>query len=329
VRSREEQRAFLAKRNRFFREEGAVLILTPGLRGDGGTLFATSGGTRDLKAPLPPPMAALTPEHYNRIFRLVERKLPVQVEIEVKARVLEETLDSFNVVAELPGGRKKDELVMLGAHLDSWHGATGATDNAAGCAVVLEAMRILKALGAPVDRTVRMALWGAEEQGFVGSRAYVKRHFADPATMVPTAAHARLSAYYNYDNGGGKIRGVYLQGNDMARPIFAAWLEPFRDLGAGTLAIRNTTGTDHIAFDAVGLPGFQFIQDPLEYSTRTHHSNMDVYDRIPPADLQQAAAILASFAYHTAMREGLLPRKPMPPPQREQGGPRSAPSGGQ
>jgi len=233
----------------------------------------------------------------------------------VRSRIIEEPADSFNVLADIPGGAKKGELVMLGAHLDSWHGGTGATDNASGSAVVMEAVRILKTLGFKMDRTVRMALWSAEEQGLLGSRAYVKEHFADRETMQLKAEHSRLSAYFNFDNGSGKIRGIYLQNNDMVRPIFEAWLKPFHDLGATTVAIRNTTGTDHLSFDAVGLPGFQFIQDPLEYHTRTHHSNMDLTDNTSRSDLMQGAAIMAAFVYHAATRPEMLPRKPLPKPQ--------------
>jgi hypothetical protein len=291
---------FRNKRNQYLRDEGAVAVLSAGTRGDGGTLFGTAGGSRDPKDPEPPPMAAIIPEHYNRIVRLLEKKTPVKLELEIAAAFHSDTLDSFNVIGELPGDSRKDEVVMLGAHFDSWHGGTGATDNAAGCAVMIEAMRILKSLDVKLPRTVRMALWGGEEQGLLGSKAYVKEHFADPETMVLGSAHSKLAAYFNYDNGTGKIRGVYLQGNDMARPIFESWMEPFKDLGMSTLTIRNTTGTDHLSFDAVGLPGFQFIQDPIEYETRTHHSNMDVYDHIQAADVQQAAAIVASFAYHAA-----------------------------
>jgi len=204
--------------------------------------------------------------------------------------------------------------VMLGGHLDSWHGATGATDNAAGCAVMMEVVRILKATGFQPRRTIRIALWSGEEQGLHGSRNYVKKHFADPAKMEPTAAHAKVSAYYNLDNGTGKIRGVYLQGNKEVAPVFAKWLEPFEDLGAKTLTINNTGGTDHLAFDAVGIPGFQFIQDEIEYDTRTHHTNMDTYDHLVPEDLKQAATIIASFVYHTAQRDQKLPRKEIPKP---------------
>jgi Zn-dependent M28 family amino/carboxypeptidase len=201
---------------------------------------------------------------------------------------------------------------MIGAHFDSWHGGTGATDNAAGSAVMMEVMRILKTLNLPMARTVRMGLWSGEEQGLFGSQAYVTQHFADRRDMKTRPEHAKFSGYFNVDNGTGKIRGVYLQGNDRMRPIFEEWFKPFADLGAGTITIRNTGGTDHTSFDAVGLPGFQFIQDPIEYDTRTHHSNMDVYDRIQAADLRQMAAIVASLVYNTATRADLLPRKPMP-----------------
>ncbi len=221
----------------------------------------------------------------------------------------------MNVVAEIPGGDKKDEIVMLGAHLDSWHGGTGATDNGAGSAVMIEAMRLLKTLNVKMDRTVRMGLWGGEEEGLLGSKAYVKEHFGDPETMKLTAQHAKLDGYFNVDNGSGKIRGIYLQGNDMCRPLFEQWFTAFKDMGAGAITIRDTGGTDHLSFDAVGLPGFQFIQDELEYSTRTHHSNMDLYDHASADDLKQAATIVASFVYLTANRPEMLPRKPLPPPK--------------
>jgi carboxypeptidase Q len=228
--------------------------------------------------------------------------------------------DSFNITAEIPGTNPNAGLVMVGGHFDSWTGGTGATDNAAGSAVAMEAVRILKALNLRMTRTVRIGLWTGEEQGILGSRAYVKEHFADPADMKPKPEHARLSAYYNVDNGTGKIRGIYLQDNDQLRPIFEAWLEPFRDLGASTLTIRNTGSTDHISFDSVGLPGFQFIQDPLDYGSRTHHSNMDLYDRLQANDLEQAAAIEAWFVYNTAARGEMLPRKEMPKPGAGRGG---------
>jgi hypothetical protein len=304
-----------ARRSQFLKEEGALLILTPGQRGSWGVIVATSAGSREIKDPLPLPTVAIAAEQYNRIYRLLDHKIPVRLEFNIEDRLIDEPTGSVNVIGEIPGGAKREEVVMLGAHLDSWTGGTGAADNAAGCAVMMEAVRILKALNLRMDRTVRVALWSAEEQGLLGSRAYVTEHFADRTTMALKPEHARLSGYFNVDNGSGKLRGVYLQGNDMIRPVFQAWLEPFRDMGATTLSIRNTTGTDHLSFDAVGLPGFQFIQDPLEYGTRTHHANEDVYERIQPGDLMQASAIVAWFAYNTATRPELLPRKPLPKPQ--------------
>jgi Zn-dependent M28 family amino/carboxypeptidase len=265
----------------------------------------------------------LTAEHYNRICRLMEHKIPVKLEFEIQAQFVDDRTDSVNVIGEIEGGRKRNEIVMVGAHLDSWQGGTGATDNAAGSAVMMEVMRILKALNLKMDRTVRLALWSGEEEGLLGSKAYVKEHFGDPETMKLGSEHARLSGYFNVDNGTGKLRGVYIQGNEMMRPVFESWFAPFRDLGAGTISIRNTSGTDHLSFDAVGLPGFQFIQDPIEYNSRTHHSNMDVYDRLQAGDLMQASAIVASFVYNTATREEMLPRKPLPkpqPPRRPEGG---------
>jgi len=312
---RERAQKFRNKLNQFLKDEGALVVLQYGANGDGGTVFAAAGGSRDVKDPVPPPMVAVTPEHYNRIVRLLQHDIPVKLEFDIRARFIDTPTGSFNVIGEIEGGRKKDEIVMLGAHLDSWHGGTGATDNGAGSSVAMEVVRILKALDMKMDRTVRIALWGGEEEGLLGSKAYVKEHFADPEVMKPTSEHAKVAGYFNLDNGTGEIRGVYLQGNDMVRPIFEAWLAPFKDLGATTLTIRNTGGTDHLSFDAVGLPGFQFIQDPMEYSTRTHHSNMDVYDHIQAGDLMQASAIMASFVYDTANRGEMLPRKPLPKPQ--------------
>jgi hypothetical protein len=312
--------------NRFLADEGvAVVVRIGGGRSEGGTVFAQAGGSRDPKDPVPPPMVALTPEHYNRIARLLDHKIPVKLEFDIEARFVDDRTDSLNVIGEIEGGRKRQEVVMIGAHLDSWHGGTGATDNAAGSAVMIEVMRILKTLNLRLDRSVRLALWGGEEQGILGSRAYVAEHFAARENMVLKPDHARLSGYFNVDNGSGKIRGVYLQGNDAMRPVFEAWLKPFEDLGARTISIRNTGGTDHLSFDAVGLPGFQFIQDPLEYDARTHHSNMDLYDRVQRADMMQMAAIVASFVYNAANRDDLLPRKPLPAPQRNNAAPVPAP----
>jgi hypothetical protein len=322
-----QARELRSKLARFLKDEGVVAVVTPGQRGDYGTVFATSGGPRELKEPVPPPTVALATEHYNRIVRLLEKKIPVKLELDVRVQMEEKEVEGYNVLADLPGGRKKDEIVMIGAHLDSWQGGTGAADNAAGCAVMMEVMRILKTLGLKMDRTVRMALWDGEELGFLGSRAYVKQYLADRETMALKSDYHKFSGYFNLDNGGGKIRGVYLQGNDMMRPIFEAWLAPFRDLGVTTVTIANTGGTDHLSFDAVGLPGFQFLQDPLDYSTRVHHSNMDVYDRLPRADLMQASAVIASCVYHAATRPDLLPRKPMPvPPARRAEPAKPAPS---
>jgi carboxypeptidase Q len=278
-------------------------------------VFATAAGNQESKDVMPPPAVALTLEHYDRIARLIEKKIPVTLQFDIENRVDTEDKDSFNVTAEIPGSAKKDEVVMLGAHLDSWTGGTGATDNAAGSAVTMEVVRILKTLKLDMPRTVRIALWTGEEEGLLGSKAYVKEHFADRETMALKHEHTKLSGYFNLDNGSGKIRGVYLQQNDMMRPVFEAWLSPFKDLGASTVTIRTTGGTDHLSFDAVGLPGFQFIQDPLEYSTRTHHSNMDVYDRLQQPDLMQAAAIMASVVYEAAVRPEMLPRKELPKPE--------------
>src|SRR5947199_2305605 len=239
-----------------------------------------------------------------------------RIEMDVKNTFYDDDPNTFNITAEIPGSDKADETVMLGAHFDSWHAGTGATDNAAGSAVMMEAMRILKTTGLKLRRTVRIGLWGGEERGLLGSQGYVKDHFADPATMQLKPEHAKLSAYFNVDNGTGAIRGVYLQGNEAVAPIFKAWMQPFKNVGMTTLAIRNTGGTDHLSFDAVGLPGFQFIQAPVEYGSRTHHSNMDVYERIQAPDMMKNAVVVASFVYLAATREEKLPRKPLPPPQK-------------
>ncbi|HQY11744.1 MAG TPA: M20/M25/M40 family metallo-hydrolase, partial [Ferruginibacter sp.] len=254
---------------------------------------------------------------YLRIQRLVEAGQKVELEADVKTKFYNSDIKGYNVIAEIPGTDPvlKNEIVMLGGHLDSWHGATGATDNAAGCAVMMEAIRIIKASGLQPKRTIRIALWSGEEQGLLGSRGYVKNHFADPADMVLKPEHEKVSAYYNLDNGTGKVRGIYLQGNATAGAIFAKWLEPFNDLGAKTVTINNTGGTDHLAFDGVGIPGFQFIQDAIEYDTRTHHTNMDTYDHLVPDDLKQAATIIAAFVYNTAQREEKIPRKELPKPR--------------
>jgi len=303
--------------NEMINKEKPALILSMTANGSDGTIFVSSGGPYGKDAEIAPASVVLSSDDYLKIQRLIESGVPVTLDVEVKTKFFTDDLKGYNVVAEIPGTDPglKEELVMLGGHLDSWHAATGATDNAAGCAVMMEAIRILKASGFKPRRTIRIALWSGEEQGLHGSRNYVRNHFTDTAKKVNTADHAKVSAYYNLDNGSGKIRGIYLQGNKEAGPIFSKWLEPFKDLGAATVTINNTGGTDHLAFDAVGIPGFQFIQDPLEYNTRTHHTNMDTYDHLVPEDLKQAATIVASFVYNTAQRDQKIPRKAMPQAQ--------------
>jgi hypothetical protein len=304
----------LTKRNRFLRDEGVLAVLIDDDRAHDGLVFSEAAGSHEAKNPLAPPIFIVTGEQYNRMVRLVKEKTPVRLQVNLEAQASEQAIDGYNVIAEIPGGGKKDEVVMVGAHFDSWHSGTGATDNGAGSAVMMEVVRILKALDLKLDRTVRIGLWSGEEQGLYGSKAYVKEHFGDPKTMKITGAHAKFSGYFNLDNGSGKIRGVYLQSNDAMRPLFEEWLAPFRDLGVSTLSIRDTGGTDHLSFDAVGLPGFQFIQDPLDYMTTTHHSSMDVYDHAVAGDLMQAAAVIASVVYDAANRSEMLPRKPLPKP---------------
>ncbi len=306
-----KQQEFNAKLVKFLTDEGAVAWLEPSPH-DGGIITVMGGGSRDLKDPPVLPRIAMDIEHYGRIFRTLEKNIPVTLRINIANKFYDDNLNSFDIVAEIPGTDKPEEVVMLGAHFDSWPSGTGATDNAAGSAVMMEAMGILKASNAKMRRTVRLALWTGEEEGLLGSRAYVKQHFADRETMELKADHPKLSAYFNVDNGTGKFRGIYLQGNEAVRPIFEKWMEPFKPEGMTTLSARGTGGTDHVSFDEVGLPGFQFIQDPIEYETRTHHTNMDVYERIQAADLKQMAVIVATFAYMTANADQLLPRKPLP-----------------
>jgi hypothetical protein len=351
---------FAANKLRFFQQEGAAMLVDPS-RGDGGTIFVQSAQV----TPPPPDPNVTTPargtppyhkdvkitpqlvvaiEHYNRIVRMLQAGEAVKMTVDLSVAYQDADLMGYNTIAEIPGTDLKDEVVMLGGHMDSWHSGTGATDNAAGCAVVMEAVRIIQALGLKPRRTIRIALWSGEEQGLLGSRAYVAKHFgsmqspatssapatggvanagngggngngaAAPAapTLVKKAGYEKLSAYFNLDNGTGKIRGVYMQGNEGVRSIFRQWLAPFKDMGANTLTISNTGGTDHLAFDGIGLPGFQFIQDEIEYDTRTHHSNQDVFDRIQADDMKQASIIMAAFVYNTAMRDEKLPRKPAP-----------------
>jgi len=310
----EERQAFNDKQRTFFQDEGALMTVTTSGRGESGTVFASNGGSRTGDPTKNLPAVAITAENYNRIARLAEHNVPVKLAFDIKVQFDTGNTDSFNVIAEIPGTTKPNELVMVGGHFDSWHMGTGATDNAAGSAVAMEVMRILKSLNLKMDRTVRMGLWGGEEQGLLGSAAYVKEHFADPATMKPTTEHDNFSSYFNVDNGTGRIRGIYLQGNEMARPIFEAWFAAIKDLTPGVITIRDTGGTDHQSYDRVGLPGFQFIQDPMDYDTRTHHSNMDVYDRIQPTDMEQMAIVEAAFVYNAATRPEKFPRKDLPAP---------------
>jgi Zn-dependent M28 family amino/carboxypeptidase len=291
-------------------KEGAVGMITTSLRNHDGTIFTQGGGSYKGTDPANFLDMSMGIEDYNTLLRLAKSGTDVQMETEVKTKFQEKDLQGYNVIAEIPGTDPvlKNEVVMIGAHLDSWQSGTGATDNASGSSVMMEVMRILKAVGAQTKRTVRIGLWSGEEEGLLGSRGYVKKTFMDESGK-PNTAHEKFSSYFNIDNGTGKIRGIYLQGNAACAAIFTKWFEPFNDLGAKTITISNTGGTDHQSFDAAGLPGFQFIQDPIEYNTKTHHSNMDVYDHLIEDDLKQMAVIVAAFAYNAAQREAKLPRK--------------------
>ena len=353
----------MRRRYPFIAQQEPALILEPSFSGDGGTFFVSSAtvpppyipGTNTPAAPpraAPwatnamkiPPQVVVAVEDYNRMVRMIQAGEKLKLAVELDVQFHDKDLMGYNTLAEIPGTDLKDEVVMLGAHMDSWHSGTGATDNGAGCAVAMEAVRILKAIGLQPRRTIRIGLWSGEEQGLLGSKAYVTDHFgklgsvtnppaatdskkprtADgkaqsapaPAPAAPQVErkpdYDKFSAYFNLDNGTGKIRGVYLQGNESVRPIFRQWLAPFRELGVETLTPNLTGGTDHLPFDAIGLPGFQFIQDDIEYWTRTHHSNQDVFDRAQAEDLKQASVVMAAFVYQTAMRDEKLPRKPAP-----------------
>ncbi|HEX5220708.1 MAG TPA: M20/M25/M40 family metallo-hydrolase [Verrucomicrobiae bacterium] len=351
----------------FLNDEGVAAVLTPSTIGDAGTIFVTSASVPQTEgetnsapgdfprpntarrpsaystnAPTIPPQITVAVEDYNRLVRMTQAGEKLKAAMDLQVQFHTNDVMAYNTVAEIPGSDLKDEVVMVGGHLDSWHSGTGATDNGAGVAVAMEAARIIKALNLQPRRTIRVALWSGEEQGLLGSRAYVSKHFgrfetnttetvalrsprdagADdrPARsnrsrpnrkLVKEAGYDKLSVYLNLDNGAGKIRGIYLQGNEALRPYFRKWLEPLRDLGAETLTPSNTGSTDHIPFDSIGLPGLQFIQDPLDYGTRTHHSNEDVFDRIQPDDLKQAAVVMATCAYQAAMLDEKLPRKPV------------------
>jgi carboxypeptidase Q len=329
-----KRQQFIKDLNQFFAEEKPLAVIDHSRGSDGGgTVYVQSGGSYKIGETATVPQLTMAVEHWTRIERLLKKKKDVTLELNVANSFYDDDPMQYNTVAEIPGTDKKDEIVMLGAHLDSWHTGTGATDNGAGSVVMMEAVRILKALDLKTRRTIRIALWSGEEQGLLGSQFYVQQHFgsrppmeepamkgmptllrreAGPVTVKPE--QAKISAYFNVDNGSGKIRGVYLQENEAVAPIFEQWMHPFKDLDMTTLTMRNTGGTDHQSFDAVGIPAFQFIQDPIEYETRTHHSNMDVYDRLQPDDLKEDAVIVASFIYEAAMRDQMLPRKPIEKP---------------
>lgn len=325
---------FMKDLNQFFGEEKVLAVIdhSRGTAG-GGTVFVQSGGSYKTGETTTVPQLTMASEHWSRIARLLQQNKDVVLELNVVNTFYDDDPMQYDTIAEIPGTDKKDELVMLGAHLDSWHAGTGATDNGAGTIVMMEAVRILKALDIKPRRTIRIGLWSGEEEGLLGSQGYVEHHFgsrppmdepnmkgmptllrreAGPVTVKPE--QAKVSAYFNVDNGTGRIRGVYMQENEAVAPIFEEWMKPFKDLGMTTLTMRNTGGTDHLSFDAVGIPAFQFIQDPIEYDTRTHHSNMDVYDRLQPDDLKQISVIVASFVYDAATREQMLPRKPIEKP---------------
>ncbi len=346
--------AFREKVSKFLAAEQAVAVITPSRDGrnsggSGGTIFDDSGAgfgwlvyQREHANALP--VAVIAIENYGRVYRLLKAKVPVTLELNIDTQFTGDHEHGFDTVAEIPGTdpKLKDEIVMVGGHLDSWASATGATDNGAGTVVAMEVMRIFNALHIKPRRTIRIGLWTGEEQGLFGSNGYVKQHFGEiPRSTDPDQIlipeydrdaagpiqykpeFQKISAYFNVDNGGGRIRGIYLQENAAMGPIFAQWIAPLKDLGVTTISVRNTGGTDHESFDAVGVPGFQFIQDPLDYGSRTHHSNMDTYERLQSEDLAQASAVEAIFVYNAAMRDQMLPRKPLPHPELEK--PRSAP----
>jgi carboxypeptidase Q len=346
----------IAKKYRFFQDESAAVLIDASRLGDGGTIFVQSATVPQTvaspsaaanapaispyakTAPKMTPQVVIAVEHYNRIARMIEAGEKVKMTVDLAVEWQDADPMSYNTVAEIPGTDLKDEIVMLGGHMDSWHAGTGATDNGAGVSVAMEAVRILQAVHLKPRRTIRIALWTGEEQGLLGSKAYVAEHFGKLETPAATASvtasdspspsptpaaklltkpeYEKFDAYFNLDNGTGKIRGVYLQGNEEVRSLFRQWLKPFRDMGAATLSISNTGGTDHLSFDGIGLPGFQFIQDEIEYDTRTHHSNQDVFDRIQADDMKQAATIMAAFVYNAAMRDEKLPRKQLADPSR-------------
>ena len=306
------------KANKQMQQAGALAIVEMSREAGGGAVFVDGFGGWQKKDQ--PALAKLVmgKEDYLKLERFLSDGIAVQLELDVKTTLYGDDLKSYNVIGEIAGTDPslKAEVVMLGGHLDSWQSATGTTDNAAGCVATLEAIRILKSLGIQPKRTIRIALWSGEEQGLLGSFGYVKNHFGNPIDMKWKPEQSKISAYYNLDNGTGKIRGIFAQSNEKAAGIFSKWLEPFHDLGASTVTMHNTGSTDHLSFDAVGIPGFQFIQVPLDYETRTHHSNFDDYDHLLPKDLKQAATIIAAFVYNTAMRKEMMPRKAPAKPEK-------------
>ena len=347
VRQYMERQKLVDKLNQFFAEEKVAAVIEPSRDGahgggSGGTIFDDNGAAlgrtpyeADKRVKIPVVVAAI--ESYGRLYRLTQAHVPVSVEMDVDTKFTGEHEHAFNTVAEIRGTdpRLKDQVVMLGGHLDSWIAGTGATDNGAGTIVAMEAVRILKALGVKPRRTIRIALWTGEEEGLLGSKGYAGQHFGSMKTSTapdqmqlpefmrrpagpfePKPEQKLISAYFNVDNGSGKIRGIYTQGNAAVAPIFAQWIAPLKDLGVTTITMRNTGGTDHLSFDAVGIPGFQFIQDDLDYDTRTHHSNEDVYERLQAADLKQIATVEAIFVYNAAQRDQMMPREPLPDPDR-------------
>ena len=306
--------------NAFLKEEGVAVALTPGYNGDGGTIFASYGGSQDPKDPVGPPMAAITPEQYNRICRLLQHGTTPKLTFDIQTEYQKDDVMGFNVIGEIPGTSKPDEIVMVGGHFDSWQGGTGATDNGTGSSVAMEAVRILAALHKPMARTVRVALWGGEEEGLYGSLAYVQSHFAPRDTMKKTPEYDKLDVYFNDDSGSGKFRGVSALGNKQLAAIFGSWIAPVKDQGIVAVTGLNAGptlapgGTDSTSFSWIGLDGVGFMQDPLEYGSRTHHSNMDLYDRVQKADVMQSSLLEAWFAYNAATRAEMLPRIPTPEP---------------
>jgi hypothetical protein len=336
------------KTAQFLADEKAAGVIRPSRDGkngggSGGTIFDDNGaalGRTPYKreSVVKVPVVVMAIESYGRVYRLLQAHVPVTIEMDVETKFTGDNEHGYNTIAEIAGTdpNLKEQVVMVGGHLDSWIAGTGATDNGAGTIVAMEVMRILKALNVQPRRTIRIGLWTGEEQGLFGSRGYVKEHFgfAPPLTTpdqqaLPEFLRATgplelkpdqrlISGYFNVDNGSGKIRGIYLQQNAAVSPIFAQWMAPLRDLGVTTITMRNTGGTDHLSFDAVGIPGFQFIQDELDYESRTHHSNQDVFERLQPGDLKQAAVVEAIFVYNAATRDQMLPRKPLPRPELRQ-----------